>query len=165
MGLACVCHHSLITLISFSVCVCQALGTTPISDGRAEQTNWALPPIDGDQSLRFDLMTIHKQQLKVRLMLIASGQLPKPKCQGIHWTSLKPYVRGRAQRQPDETNCEHLLAAQVLGTRRLAHRGIQMSEEGFWVHGSVKRIACGAAVCTYLEVNIWAMQRVAQEGD
>lgn len=136
MGLACICHHSLITLISFSVCVCQALGTTPISDGRAEQTNWALPPIDGDQSLRLDLMTIHKQQLKVRLMLIASGQLPKPKCQGIHWTSLKPYVRGRAWRQPDETNREHhgaaLLAAQVLATRRRAHRGIQMSEDRFW---------------------------------
>lgn len=74
--------HSLLFKIYFSVCVCQALGTTLISNRKVEQTERAFPQIDRDQSLHFDWMTKQKQQLKVCLMPIASGQLPKPKYQG-----------------------------------------------------------------------------------
>lgn len=74
--------------IYFSVCVCQALGTTLISNRKVKQTKQAFPQINRDQSLRFDWMTKPKQQLKVCLMPIASGQLPKPKYQETYRRAL-----------------------------------------------------------------------------
>lgn len=60
----------------FSLCVCQALGTTLISNRKVEQTKRAFSWINRDQSLHFEWVTKEKQQLKVCL-LIVNGQLPK----------------------------------------------------------------------------------------
>lgn len=70
--------------IYFLVCACQALGKTRLSNRQVEQTKWAFPQINGDQSLHFDWMAKWKQQLKVYLMPISSREVLKPKYWGTH---------------------------------------------------------------------------------